>query len=1785
MHLDSDAATLIEQNSRGETLAPLYHELARLIKTRTISERVHFIGRYLELIHATPTWGELPLADHAADIHQIFTILADPSQPFLTSLISTSHIDDRYYVWKTIRDIPKFENNAVTGLAAMMLILTHHGKTKEAQRLASALRGRDKRRSLTREEKRAERLGELQIERVGDVLNSLPLATSPTQQYQILLDELHRIRSAKSGFYDIIFYDLRKLFSPEVETEPSAINVASFPLRRSSFKADAPDEELGEETYTHYSDLVDRTDASTEVQRAYHQQAIWSSNPLLLEGHVTALSQMEAIRFSEWLRSEASQAISLHEVKRLTSLLLLLLVMTSGRTLEGADALLRSTIRQQSTHAGVIDLDQGQMIFPAPMPEGSFRPTTDEQRHLLPTSDHFTLLLPPQLRQFLGAWATVGSATPAIENQERVFDLLAEYRESVEQDISLGRIRQYLSTRLMALGKDPAIVRWVTGDSLGQATGYLHYAHVQTTDLADTYTRAVWPLFNEPDHPSQAPGGAVGSRAVPKERYVAQCVKRLSNRFNDSQFSPKIQEAVASRQNLMVAYVTSMLTAVAGHRISSALLELQRGDFLLSLDDKNWLGVATFSDKRQDAAHYYRPVPLGQHVAEQIGLYLLHLEALEDRLRQLSAPDAGLQAVRAALDGRGPLFFWLRPDLDYWVADFNQWHAEFQSSFPHLPSNFGRHYLAHSLRSFTKKTADTAPSHDTIGGGELACLALGHFSVIGDPFGDDSPTDIISMAVELSPNMDSIYTSQAWGRRGGLAHVPRRFRPHHIKPPQLRLKSWDPERQVLEMGLQAQQARINRARKERYDEEKDTAREEFLTSVQKIHPLLGKTLIDNDASEEASSEPLSLTRQQLSEILSTPSGSAHEDERQRGKATWTKLRVARALLGTAQRKGLYQGPLPAKPHNLVHGDRTPLLAGMYRAQETMLHLRKVYPERLAQDLKERDNLTEDQIYGHLALASILYGSVGEPTILDGLLRNFSGYRRPLAYPDTVLVELDMHPPTTWALWGLPALLVVKFSEATSLKSPPDFERTALAIYELLPSSVRPTQASETLNYLLDTATVVSGIELSGVGRLSLGTDPNKCSWSLPIDRQIPLLESTADPRAVAPYNPPKRSSSPTRNQQSSAWYKWLCAVIPPDSTRSADSKEQRRKIETNRRYRLPAVEKIRTAMETGHLSEIEQALGYWVIQLLYSRKGNGPELFAHTTVYNYLTSIAPGLLKAIQDRELKGIEDDAWSDIYESLLSGYKEGTLNRKLLQIQRLHKLMERKFGARPLPDECLPVKEQVESRVRNSLALPEEIKLALHEYEQSATQRNGRPYGEREVLQAYIAFMLLAATGSRIGEITGLQHRDIIVSERKILIRIRINAFRRIKTRAAARIIPLSFAEHEITAINRFLEAERIRLGDAHYRPTRLLFLDLSHESRGLPLGTDTLRPYITDSLRQVSPVHLISYDIRHLRGTSLQVEMALSPAASPSPASSTRTFTLPEPQRDLLRLPRWTFARAMVMGHARPRTTNHSYGGIPWVYLAANSKRQTGYITHEVAGILLGISASSAGRFMLRQEGEETQKLLDRLTPHKPAKLRTTTTKRSVDLDHLRHETIPDAFIYLLYAHDKNQEAAYPSYGLSNDEYHRLRASAKSIMEETRFVLLHSLAHKKDPGRTGAPPRWYKGSEALLTIAREMAISGSPIWEIASSYRQMMNPKQKQSDILLPLEKGEQLISMIQSHAPQLGTHTQRYGQKIQVSVTMGSHSLNRHTGWILAAVEALSLLLHSPSPNPGISAPR
>lgn len=1766
-HYDIATSALLA-SPQSAILTPLHQQLWSLLQPPVYSEYLHLLDAYATLLSILPTWPDLPLASKSLEMREIRYTLTISNPELATESISKTHLTRKYWIWSTLDKFSPYPDNSKSGMLGIILQLAQGKNTRLAFDLASALRGSTRSRQPTVSEKNAS----VDPTSLSIVLDSIALGSGPREQIDCLWELIDAIEDANPSFPKL----LRKLDAlfPRPSEQPDWTTASVDTLVDESIEADGPDEELGEDLTAHYSSLLDRPDATVAVQRAHHQQAIWSANRLLLQGHVSALTQPEAEAFSAWLLQQAEAATSRRQAGRATALLLTTLVLVTGRTLEASTHLLQNGLRAAAKTFPNIDPERGLLWLPAPIPRGAFEPDPEQQAHLKPTLEDFALHLPPRLANIIKRWSSLPVASTDSSSHKEAYAILEEYRKSSERDVSWGRVRQWIATRLMTLSKDPALIYWITGDTQGQSTGHLYYAQIQAVELAKSYSAAVWPLFESDPPPTFKIKGAVGSKAVPQTKYVAGCVASILRRFSTSQFSVENPGSIADRHNLLVDYVTAMLTAVAGHRISSSLLTIRRGDICLSLDGKTWHGAATFGDKRTDAEHFFRPVAIGSHVAEQIGLYLLHLHELQKHLSSVSGSRTAGRRVQNALTGQSPLFFELDKGLAFREIKFDDWHDRFKSHFADLPSNFGRHNLATELRTQeSTKTAESA-AVDKIGGGELACLALGHFSIIGHPFGSDSPSTIIQMAEALGPTIDDIYNQQCWERRGGLTRPPKRFKPCDVPHGLLKLRNWSTEHQNAKSAIKSQVKRIEKKRKENFEDGKHVAREEFLAALTEIKPLLSKHLEYDEIVLPKPKQPFSLTAEELYRALSTPPSNPRASEKERATAMRVRLQVARDILKKARAADIYQGPMPARTFVFRSGEQTPLVQNVYQAYDTILSLRSQFTAALP-DLSDRA-LRDDptRLLAHFALAVVLYGSVTDQSRLLAILRKFRDYQRCPAYPEAVLIELDTPPPTTWPLFGIPAALVGKMTLLDIPTSEPDELSLSKTLWAILPADCRPDDPGRTLEYLLETAGLAAVIELSGIARQALDKNPSIGSWALPLERQLALMRGEADQRpasaTITSGQTTKLHRRPTLN--GSDWHTFLCKAIPSRSTKQAKkSGHEIGKVETNRLHRKAAARQIIVESEQRTLIPIEQALGHWVVQMLLTPKSGGGYAYSYGTVHTYLTSIAASILSKVGAREIAEIEDDEWADVYGAILSGYREGTLNRKLLLIQRFHQMLKKRFGATDLLEECLPEKAKVKATVRNSLALPAEIRSAHDLLRRTHTDQHDRLGSARIMRQARVALTLAAATGCRIGEIMGLQFRDIrLTPEKGCSARVRVNQFRDIKTKAAARIIPFALSESERAFVQAFVSDEKSRLGSTHYRPTRLVFLELSRTAGGTPLGTDTLRPLLTGSLRASSPITLITYDIRHTHGTRFQAEMALSTQAIPTLSRPTPTFELPQKAPDSLRLGRHTQSRAMVFGHARPQTTNHSYGGMPWLYLVKTGQDSIRYLNQEAISRLLGLQLNSARSAKAKNSANFGSWVLNQILPMKLKKKTNTRKAQKTKTLAVEQATgIPAAVVYLCNAHDASHELKYRAYGLSDKQYAILQDSCQALMAETRFALLRSLLTNSDyKDRSTAPPRWYPEALPLLRLTESMGDATSTIWDIAATYRQIMTPNQPQGSVILTLSTGADLVTRISQGAPDLEVTSTSIGSKMAVDVGKGKRPLTRHLAWILTALEAL-----------------
>ncbi|NDY96766.1 hypothetical protein [Wenzhouxiangella limi] len=1768
--LDQQLSDVLTETDASMALRALNEHLYKLLQPPTYSEYIHLLRQYSNLVRFLPKYN-LPASSkrRRAELSELIQLLESTRPELVVGKIDDTNLKSTFPIWATLRKYSLFQKSAVTGLLGITLLLEEQGELALSRNLASGLRGAGSRRARTLQQKRSGYYSE----RLLDILSSVDLCPSPSEQCDALLDYLERIQEAKPNFAKLL-EQLCERFHTDSGSSPIRVQIASVSLGNRSESGEAPQEEAGDLSYTSFEDHLDRPSMSRSVQRAYHQQAIYSQNDLLLEGHVTALTLSEALLFAHWLGQQADGALAARDSRKSRVLLTAALVLATGRSLKRVIRLISDSQLSANHLDEALDFEKGELTLRATMPTDAYDPSPEESTNLRPTQQAFRLPLPPKLAERLALWAKM----PPIDHDSEAWE--AETMAAVSQyrnlrDISWGRIRSWLATRIRTLSKDPAFDYWITGNTHGRAQSFIYYAQVEAKDIAEIYVAAVWPLFGNSPTVSIRKEAKLGSKAVPDHAVIQGAVKRLRRYFNQPEFSLESQESVVDRHNLMMRYTSFMLVAVAGHRMTSALLSLKRHDFLLSLDGKTWCGLANFSDKLVDAAHYLRPVPIGTRLAEQIGLYLAHLADLSDWLESHDSPNELRQMVAGCLTGSQPLFFEMSEQLEPRLPEFENWHNQYKNAFPALPSNWPRHLLATELRLNNPPSPQENRTDTEIGGGESACLLLGHLSILGDPFGGDSPTVIRHLATTYSDALDRNFKLQKWMKRGGLTPRKANFLPKHLPTPDLTLKHWKNESETVEKWAKAQHKRINRSIRTRVQNWQDLVRHEFLDALKKKKPDLHAHLASNFSISKPKI-PIRLTQEQLTHLLSGPSTEKDSKESERKEKLYVRLVIVRSLLSEAKKKGVYTGPLPAEAYKFKQCEQTPLVSGIYRGYETILFLRNNINKVLTviPDAPGDDEATT--LLAQYAIVVILFGNVYRKSILEGLLKEHAYFRCSPNYPDAILIELHTHPPAIWILFGLPAILTARLAKLSLSAKDIDFEALSRRVWQLLPEECRPDTnlRTKTLEMLLETAGLAATIELSGLARTALGVDPSQASWALPLDRTLSLLENDLSSGKQAQRTNDQPARRFRNKKTSSEWYRYLCREIPRSQPTKSQSPSSSIPTETKRRYRMAIARKIAQEAIARDLTEIEQALGIWAEKMLLEPKMNSSNPLAFDSIHTYLSSIGNGLIQEVGERRIGDIEDDEWADIYGQLLDRYEPGTVDLKLNQIYRLHKLLEMNFNASPLLAECLPEAKEKEAKVRPSLSLPSEVRCAIDLLKYSGEHEAGRG-DSRELTQGLIAMMLMSATGCRIGEIAGLQFRDLYIPPDKhdlqtlpenCELRIRPNDFRDTKTRAARRVIPFIARKEETEIISRYLEAESKRLGETHYRPTRLFFLELDAYARGIPTGSEVLRYYISASLRNFSPLKLISYDLRKLQGTRRQAEMALSQSATPKTFDTSERLCLPHSAPTRLRLPRFSRTCCMLHGHARPRTTNHSYGHLPWLYLIETGQRLSQHISFPALAIIFDRKVDSISKAIRRStvpastwalgKFKQDRRNKRQLNHHEP---------RSLSL--LRTKGVPSVIDYLADAHPFKIEEQYAAYGIDESVYLRIREEAAVIYADTRFALLPSLLTCGDQrkSRTDLPPRWTEITRRVRELAESIHSPGSRVCEIAQAYRQSMTPKTPQTTVYLRKPLAAELISELEKLLPKKVLHVTENGSQVAIQIRENSRNLTRHLGWILLSI--------------------
>jgi len=210
-------------------------------------------------------------------------------------------------------------------------------------------------------------------------------------------------------------------------------------------------------------------------------------------------------------------------------------------------------------------------------------------------------------------------------------------------------VRLVAKARIREVTNDLAYTMLLCGDTFGNPTASLYYTSVNTSKLEQGFRMAAWPLFG--DQPASkypvSQNKRVGSELLvtSKTVRVLAASKRVSQKVINVIKSENEQDY--SIHNNLVDHILKMLMATAGHRPTSALLELRRFDF------DTVKHAAIFKDKQCDPAHMFRFLPISDLVSVQLERYLDHLRVLMGR--SSINPKMAVQA-QAAVEGRGSLF-------------------------------------------------------------------------------------------------------------------------------------------------------------------------------------------------------------------------------------------------------------------------------------------------------------------------------------------------------------------------------------------------------------------------------------------------------------------------------------------------------------------------------------------------------------------------------------------------------------------------------------------------------------------------------------------------------------------------------------------------------------------------------------------------------------------------------------------------------------------------------------------------------------------------------------------------------------------------------------------------------------------------------------------------------------------------------------------------------------------------------------------------------------------------
>lgn len=341
---------------------------------------------------------------------------------------------------------------------------------------------------------------------------------------------------------------------------------------------------------------------------------------------------------------------------------------------------------------------------------------------------------------------------------EAVHEASHDIRRRIDTRFSLLRLRSSLAPAIYVGTGDEALAQIVTGDALHHSSAPLHYysQKIGRVRRAFAWALADWlPSDWKWVVPSAQDDDVVFGmpRARLPDAEIRNAISELADRADQPPPPRADSEALCEVHQRFTAYVTALFAACTTHRFTEHLRQLTRRHLLLRWSGATH-GLAIFVDKYTVNALSCRGAAMSALLVEQMEVYLAHLDRLRRRLEKHPHRNRlAVEALKAAVEGRGPLFVSLEHDpkirgntraRPFEAADLRHRWPEWR---------WPAYVLRHRFAAFHWRHAGI--SRDDV------MRQMGHASE-GVAFDESDPDSVLRFVTRLANPLDGALQTEGW---------------------------------------------------------------------------------------------------------------------------------------------------------------------------------------------------------------------------------------------------------------------------------------------------------------------------------------------------------------------------------------------------------------------------------------------------------------------------------------------------------------------------------------------------------------------------------------------------------------------------------------------------------------------------------------------------------------------------------------------------------------------------------------------------------------------------------------------------------------------------------------------------------------------------------------------------------------------------------------------------------------------------------------------------------------